>query len=331
MVSMNYFQLRGALGELQTLESLLGFGMSVNSLTGSDFGFDLHAQLPDTQEFAEASPAPDLSHDADFSWPMSARTVHIQVKTLNAGAKLQLPVSTIRAWIAGSRVGTPTFLVINSRDKKTGEPISSRLVSPFGLSGSFATGKPEASSHTLKYDDPRFSSAFLTSGTARKDVWARIDLWSAAPAIMASAEDLVPLPGDYIRGAGSAPWRANNLLSKDPRIDYDLRVVKLIADLAHSYLTCFEPNTLADISKIDKTVHELAQTYDDGTTSWYLNENASKWIQDEVKIISSAGGSKLRIPPGSFTASTDRATALAELHSLVQRISSHAPHWQSMN
>lgn len=327
---MNYFQLRGALGELKTLESLLSFGMSVNSLAGSDFGWDLHAQLPDTHDFAETAPEPGFNLQDELSWPMSARSAHFQIKSLNVGAKLSIPVSKIRSWIAGSKIGTPTFLVVNNYDQTTADPVSSHLITPFGLSKSLSRGQSGAYSHTVAYSNPKFSSNFVTVGKPRKDLWARIDLWTTAPTFMFYAEDRIPLPGSYVRGHGRASGTSPHPHATGSITDFDFKVVDLLADLAHSFITCFEASALTDERRLREIVQQLADVYAKDNAAWFSDSSANEWITERIGGIKSSHGSDLPIPPGCFTSSATRDEAMEDLQALIVRLRSHAPHWQDV-
>src|ERR1039458_2417633 len=59
----------GQRAALRALELLLDAGCAANELTGSDYGFDIHALLP--EHYPEADEA---------GWPMSSRSVMVQVK-----------------------------------------------------------------------------------------------------------------------------------------------------------------------------------------------------------------------------------------------------------
>lgn len=92
----------GNVGEFKVALKFLEMGCSVNSLTNSDYGLDLHIQTPERVTVAK---------DQKKSWPMSGRTAHIQVKHSTSNDDHSIKIATLRSWVTGSRTGVPTFLV----------------------------------------------------------------------------------------------------------------------------------------------------------------------------------------------------------------------------
>lgn len=90
-------QRTGARAALETMGFLLEVGCSANSLAESDFGFDLHAQLP------EEPPEPALKR-----WTLSANTVVVQVKGSSRDVK-QVEISPAR-WRLYQRSPTPVYI-----------------------------------------------------------------------------------------------------------------------------------------------------------------------------------------------------------------------------
>jgi len=87
---------RAALG---ALELLLDAGCATNELTGSDYGFDIHALLP------ERYPAHDQSR-----WAMTSRSALVQVK---GGARFNRGVELTREmWRFYLRAPTPVYLAV---------------------------------------------------------------------------------------------------------------------------------------------------------------------------------------------------------------------------
>lgn len=99
----------GDMGEAEVLKDFLKMGAAVNSLTGVDYGLDLHVQVPlEPQEFGKLQP----------SWPLSGRVAHIQVKNMTSGQNPAVAPDRVRGWIAGSKVGIPTFVVVLKGDSR---------------------------------------------------------------------------------------------------------------------------------------------------------------------------------------------------------------------
>lgn len=93
----------GDIGEVNIVKDFLLMGAAVNSLTGSDYGLDLHIQVP---------LRPQEYKNLKESWPLSGRIAHAQVKNMTSGQNPPVAVGRLRGWIAGSQVGSPTFVII---------------------------------------------------------------------------------------------------------------------------------------------------------------------------------------------------------------------------
>lgn len=100
----------GQVGETAVIRRMLDTGSSINSLSASDYGWDLHIHLP-LEPFA----VPRERALIKKSWIMSGRTAHIQVK--NWASTPEVNVGTLRGWVSGGASGTPTFVVIPSSDE----------------------------------------------------------------------------------------------------------------------------------------------------------------------------------------------------------------------
>jgi hypothetical protein len=92
--------LSGDIGELDVMRKLFEIGSAVNGLTQSDYGWDAHVHTP-----VHAYKTGHLPE----SWVMSGLTAHVQIKNSTSGSPADVRVGTLRGWVAGSQVGTPTF------------------------------------------------------------------------------------------------------------------------------------------------------------------------------------------------------------------------------
>lgn len=99
----------GDVGETSVIRRMLDTGASLNSLSASDYGWDLHIHLP-REPFAVPL---DRTHIKD-SWTMSGRTAHIQVK--NWMSDPTVVIGTLRGWVSSGTSGIPTFVVIPRSD-----------------------------------------------------------------------------------------------------------------------------------------------------------------------------------------------------------------------
>jgi hypothetical protein len=95
----------GDLGEAEVYTELLHLGASINYLTQSDSGWDLHLHLP--SEPIDVASSPPIK-----SWTLSGRVAHVQVKKKTSRAAPKLDLETARGWVTGTRSGVPTFLFI---------------------------------------------------------------------------------------------------------------------------------------------------------------------------------------------------------------------------
>lgn len=93
----------GDIGEAEVLKDFLLMGAAVNSLTGSDYGLDLHIQVP---------LRPLVYQQLATKWELSGRVAHAQIKNMTSGQDPSTSVGRVRGWIAGAMSGTPTFVVI---------------------------------------------------------------------------------------------------------------------------------------------------------------------------------------------------------------------------
>jgi len=177
----------GDVGEVKVLLELLDLGAAVHLITGSDYGWDLHVQVP-----LIPTNASDLG-DAD-GWSMSGRAAHVQVKKKSSSKSPSVDPGTIRGWISGSEVGVPTFAFIvlpeanfylSPRDLKT---IVANWES--GNVKKKREGKAEVKSVTLSLSKAREYNSEEFS-------WL-LHLWTKYPGIMyrSSIEDWAKLDRD---------------------------------------------------------------------------------------------------------------------------------------
>ncbi|MEU7905335.1 hypothetical protein [Actinoplanes sp. NPDC049118] len=98
-------QYLGDLGEAEVYAEFLHLGASINYLTQSDSGWDLHLHLP--SDSIDVEDASDLR-----AWDLSGRVAHVQVKKQTSTKSPGLKVSAVHGWITGTRSGVPTFLFV---------------------------------------------------------------------------------------------------------------------------------------------------------------------------------------------------------------------------
>jgi hypothetical protein len=89
-------------------------GASVNSLTASDYGWDLHLHVPEEEMYFSPTAPPE------DSWVLSGRTAHVQVKRRSGSSSWpSLATETVRGWLTGTSTGTPTFVfIVDDTDPK---------------------------------------------------------------------------------------------------------------------------------------------------------------------------------------------------------------------
>lgn len=107
MPSRTISNVSGDLGELRVISDFVRMGAAVNSLSQSDYGWDAHVHTP--EDVLDMSNLPK-------SWKMSGLSAHVQVKNAQSGSAASVKVGTLRAWLAGSKVGTPTFYFFIDQD-----------------------------------------------------------------------------------------------------------------------------------------------------------------------------------------------------------------------
>lgn len=101
-------QFSGDLAEVQVFAHLLQTGAAINSLTGSDTGWDLHLHIPDTIVDVGSSKA----------WTLSGHTAHIQVKFRSKPHSIRVSIDTVKGWVSASRQGTPTFVFLLDEEER---------------------------------------------------------------------------------------------------------------------------------------------------------------------------------------------------------------------
>lgn len=307
-------QHRGLLGELAISELLSGFGLSVNSLTDSDFGLDLHGIMPEEAPFVFDEVQPNSP-----PWQMSSNAVHLQIKNTLPGTPVPVvKVDTLKSWIDGSQ-RTPVFVVIShiADSQSPREPYA--YITPTGLKALLATSQPRAKTRSLTYENRAVSHSWN-----RRGFYARLHLWTVAPALMNAIEEELPLPDTYDSGR-----HLSN--GKPPMMDFDQRVFNLLAALGHSYLHQFQPRSRqVTAAEIKKLVGTLANTYK-GTTSpdrahadcWHIDG----YILDRIEstITQRLQTRTPALSTGSFTSSANSGEALADLKRIVAILSTYQP------
>lgn len=162
----------GDMGEIEVLRKLLKMGASVNSLTGSDYGLDLHIQVP---------LRPMSIGDLPEQWSLSGRTAYVQVKNMTSGQSASVPPSRVRGWITGSKVGAPVFVVV-IRNGKTWD-----LYSPKDLQRLLDNWQ-EKNEAKCKKGKLAAKTITLTSAYARKYNSAAfpglLHLWTSYPQVL---------------------------------------------------------------------------------------------------------------------------------------------------
>lgn len=108
MATRQLIRHNGDIGEVEVVKAFLLMGAAVNSLTGSDYGLDLHIQVP---------LRPQQYGQLENCWPLSGRVAHAQVKNMTSGQNPSVSVGRLRGWITGSQVGAPTFVIIFKEDR----------------------------------------------------------------------------------------------------------------------------------------------------------------------------------------------------------------------
>lgn len=309
-------QYRGDLGELAMTEMLLGFGMSVNSLTASDFGLDLHALLPAGAPFAEA----EIEADSP-PWEMTAVAAHFQVKNTTAYAgDPTVKVSTLKEWVDASRY-TPVFVLIAHIADSTSSRETYSYITPTGLKELLETGKPGAKTRSLTYEDKRWGHSWH-----RRSFFARVHLWAVAPALMDAYEERLPLPDTYTSGRHA-------IKAATTMIDFDDRVVSVLIDLGHAYMHHFQPRSKAiNPAEIKALVKDLAEIYEGRQLNngrpigvWVVEQYVLDLI--ESSITQQLASTTPKVSPAAYTISTNPASALRDLKNLVEILSTYQPYY----
>ncbi|WBM79133.1 hypothetical protein KIV56_11590 [Cryobacterium breve] len=183
MASRTAGNVKGALGEATVLAELLRTGSAVNALTGDDTGWDLHMHIPT---------APIGSRK---KWQLSGLVVHVQVKARQRGLSVRVGESTVAGWLAGSRSGTPTFLILVSG---SGEAARSYRVDPHEM---LHLGEPDTRGDVLLTAHRNAPFDHLTFAYLA-DLWAHHGLL-----MMTIGEDVERL----VRASDSSDYRAHLL------------------------------------------------------------------------------------------------------------------------
>ena len=313
MATMTVNQYRGFLGETAMAGTLLSFGMSVNSLSSSDFGLDIHVQLPEDGRFAETEP-----WEHEDPWEMSGRTAHFQVKTVRDKNTPSVSLQTLRNWVKGSVLGAPTFILISHLKDSDSPKTPDKYVTPTGLRLLLDRSTEGSATRAISYNDPAVGYPFH-----RRSFYARLELWTLAPAFMYAVEERIPFPDTYGWG------RPLDQPFQDEMQEFDNRVITLLVDMGHSYLSLFHPGDAANPGRMKELVRELADGYEGRARNG--GKPSGVWASDEGTLmkIESAIASRIpsvpRIPPGSFTSSACPEQARKDLQDLVTALSEYQP------
>jgi hypothetical protein len=187
-------QYLGHVGETEVLRQLLDIGASINSLSASDFGWDLHVHLPEKAmvigDLTEKSDGLEKVALADLTtWEMSGYTANIQVKKQTSDWIPEVSVGTLRGWLTGSRVGVPTFVVIVKGERLT-------YLSPHALLGL----QHEAAQQYLDDED----KIELSDGVevSKSQLSLLLYIWTRHPQIMLAGgfDDILAFPTHERKG-----------------------------------------------------------------------------------------------------------------------------------
>lgn len=159
----------GDVGELSVILDMVQLGAAVNSLAQSDYGWDAHVHTP--EDALTVGNLPD-------SWKMSGLSAHIQVKNADSGKGARVKIGSLRAWLAGSKVGTPTFYFFVKRE-------SPRYASPKMLNAVLDHFKDDS-------DDREISIGHRRTRPADYQVFSHLlRLWTRYPRVLLNAHVFV--------------------------------------------------------------------------------------------------------------------------------------------
>lgn len=114
MPKMTKGQRNGHVGEARVFLKLCEWGCSANYLTQSDFGLDIHVQIPKSSSGFQDFFSPDNGPATD-KWLLDGKFIHLQVKYRSGGRwtpRSAHDKDQISQWVSSSESGIPTFLVV---------------------------------------------------------------------------------------------------------------------------------------------------------------------------------------------------------------------------
>ncbi|MGA1836993.1 hypothetical protein VD659_08670 [Herbiconiux sp. 11R-BC] len=292
MAEMTRNQAQGQMAENEATGHLMRLGFSLNSLTGSDFGWDLHGQMPETPLVLTG-----MSALTAASWELSARAVHVQVKSMRAARYPQLDRRTVSAWLQASLMGSPTFvMIVRANVRDTAE--RHRFMTPGDLDR-----------WLRRVRDLRPPRQRITRDETRlldtSQLPLVLDLWGRFPLLMHLVADRLPI------GA------------QNRREDVEDAITYLIAEFAHSYLARFYPHSGAD-------TYRLTSVYDSISSAFYAGAGDSwSWPDESTRVVHAGdllvntrnGGNEWTdpaIPLHALTASADEAPALDDVRGAAE-------------
>lgn len=118
MPTMTKGQRNGHVGEARAFLKLCEWGCSANYLTQSDFGLDIHVQIPQLPPKAQAFLASHNEPKTD-EWQLDGKFIHLQVKYRSDGKwypGCDIGKDLIQQWVSSSESGIPVFLVVVDRE-----------------------------------------------------------------------------------------------------------------------------------------------------------------------------------------------------------------------
>jgi len=285
MAKRTYAQLKGDQGELEAATLLLDTGGAINNLTSSDYGWDLHLQLPD-DPFVWSSAV--WQHRS--GWLLSARTVHVQVKN---ATRTMLKPETVFMW---SKTPAPTSFLLER------DPNGPFYSTPDQLA-------KWARRFTKKH--PNYSKSVQYKGEYRgwdvREFATEAYLWTSHPLLMRAASHAVrPLLAPSFDTYFEHKFRdfllmlANGVAQRFPARylePYDLVARRNLADVVaaaggHKFPhRSFDPDKLAESLLLEITAHAYSLTpavYSISDDPAEIESDLAQLIEDLVPAIRSA-------------------------------------------
>lgn len=287
----------GDQGEFLTAAMLLATGASINSLTSSDYGWDLHLQLPEV---------PLAAMDEEFAktdkWELSNRIVHVQVKGMSSNRFPTIALGAARSWVNGSYAIAPTFVVIRKRD------------------GTFLMSSPADIREWLRSYSQDTNKARRSLSTCprrpvdERNMTAVLDLWSLYPAVMMAVEsdvvdELMSGSPDKVLAAAKrlvVSLATAHMATYHPdRVDTESG--EPFADAVESLLTAIEGN-ISD-EELDHDAHHETVKMEIMSTMISESQLRGRWLPPGLEL-----------PTAFYTSSNDPSEGLYDAEKLLQRI-----------